>query len=65
MELRDLGKPPMVVYFGTDDVAVIVDREETNYDTMSMRELEILLSLLNFASARVRRQLRRRVNSGQ
>lgn len=61
MPIRELGNPPMLVYFTSDEEPTLIDREETDYSVIDRRELELLLSLLNFAAARVRRELRRRV----
>lgn len=50
----------MLIYHTTESVPVSIDRE-VEYESIDKRELELLLSLLNIASSKVRRELRRRV----
>lgn len=61
---EELGPPPNLVYYGSDGVMLGVDREELDLTAVSARELELVLSLMIFASARVRRELRRRSSGG-
>ena len=62
--IEDFGNPPALIYYDTSQQMTVVDSDDTSYGSMDARELEILLSLLNYSAAKARRELRRRASSG-